>query len=151
MGSSGKARNSSELVVQRLRTILAIVAVICATALMWSDSAIRWWSEIVSFFLRANYDATTSVMNNRPTGDADLHAVIWGACALLIVIACTTHQNRVRAVLVLAIWSLFVEIAQPWFTDLRSRQASDLIGNFIGAGIVVVVLQLTHMRKSVTK
>ena len=151
MGSSGKARNSSELVVQRLRTILAIVAVICATALMWSDSAIRWWSEIVSFFLRANYDATTSVMNNRPTGDADLHAVIWGACALLVVIACTTHQNRVRAVLVLAIWSLFVEIAQPWFTDLRSRQASDLIGNFVGAGIVVVVLQLTHMRKSVTK
>ncbi|KRO62884.1 MAG: hypothetical protein ABR76_06735, partial [Acidimicrobiia bacterium BACL6 MAG-121220-bin61] len=59
--------------------------------------------------------------------------------------------NRVRAVLVLAIWSLFVEIAQPWFTDLRSRQASDLIGNFVGAGIVVVVLQLTHMRKSVTK
>ena len=151
MGSSGKARNSSELVVQRLRTILAIVAIVCATALMWSDSAIRWWSEIVSFFLRANYDATTSVMNNRPTGDADLHAVIWGACALLIVIACTTHQNRVRAVLVLAIWSLFVEIAQPWFTDLRSRQASDLIGNFIGAGTVVVVLQLTHMRKSVTK
>ena len=151
MGSSGKARNSSELVVQRLRTILAIVAVVCATALMLSDSAIRWWSEIVSFFLRVNYDATTSVMNNRPTGDADLHAVIWGACALLIVIACTTHQNRVRAVLVLAIWSLFVEIAQPWFTDLRSRQASDLIGNFVGAGIVVVVLQLTHMRKSVTK
>ncbi|KRO46120.1 MAG: hypothetical protein ABR75_03515, partial [Acidimicrobiia bacterium BACL6 MAG-120924-bin43] len=75
--------------MQRLRTILAIVAVVCATALMWSDSAIRWWSEIVSFFLRANYDATTSVMNNRPTGDADLHAVIWGACALLIVIACT--------------------------------------------------------------
>jgi VanZ family protein len=137
--------------VQRLRTILAIVAVICATALMWSDSAIRWWSEIVNFFLRVNYDATTSVMNNRPTGDADLHAVIWGTCALLVVIACTTHQNRVRAVLVLAIWSLFVEIAQPWFTDLRSRQASDLIGNFIGAGIVVVVLQLTHMRKSVTK
>ena len=137
--------------MQRLRTILAIVAVVCATALMWSDSAIRWWSEIVSFFLRANYDATTSVMNNRPTGDADLHAVIWGTCALLVVIACTTHQNRVRTVLVLAIWSLFVEIAQPWFTDLRSRQASDLIGNFIGAGIVVVVLQLTHMRKSVTK
>ncbi len=137
--------------MQRLRTILAIVAVVCATALMWSDSAIRWWSEIVNFFLRVNYDATTSVMNNRPTGDADLHAVIWGTCALLVVIACTTHQNRVRAVLVLAIWSLFVEIAQPWFTDLRSRQASDLIGNFIGAGIVVVVLQLTHMRKSVTK
>mgnify|MGYP007062747724 FL=1 len=137
--------------MQRLRTILAIVAVVCATALMWSDSAIRWWSEIVSFFLRVNYDATTSVMNNRPTGDADLHAVIWGTCALLVVIACTTHQNRVRTVLVLAIWSLFVEIAQPWFTDLRSRQASDLIGNFVGAGIVVVVLQLTHMRKSVTK
>jgi hypothetical protein len=44
-----------------------------------------------------------------------------------------------------------VEISQPWFTDLRARQASDLIGNVVGIGIVVVVLQLVHVRKSVAK
>ena len=90
-------------------------------------------------------------MNNRPTGDADLHAVIWGACAVLIVIACSTHRIRLSAVLTLALWTLFVEIAQPWFTDLRARQASDLIGNFAGIGIVVAVLQLAHLRSSATK
>ena len=90
-------------------------------------------------------------MNNRPSGDADLHAVIWGTCAVLVVVACTTHRVRLLAVLTLALWTLFVEIAQPWFTDLRARQASDLIGNVVGIGFVVVVLQLAHMRKSVTK
>jgi hypothetical protein len=151
LGSSGKARNTSGIVVQRLQKLVAIGSVVCATALMWSDSAIRWWNNIVSFFLRVNHDATTSVMNNRPSGDADLHAVIWGTCAVLVVVACTTHRVRLLAVLTLALWTLFVEITQPWFTDLRARQASDLIGNVVGIGFVVVVLQLAHMRKSVTK
>jgi len=137
--------------VQRLQKLVAIGSVVCATALMWSDSAIRWWNNIVSFFLRVNHDATTSVMNNRPSGDADLHAVIWGTCAVIVVVACTTHRVRLFAVLTLALWTLFAEIAQPWFTDLRARQASDLIGNVVGIGFVVVVLQLAHMRKSVTK
>jgi len=137
--------------VQRLQKLLAVAAVVCATALMWSDSAIQWWNNIVNFFLRVNHDATTSVMNNRPTGDADLHAVIWGACAVLVVIACTTHRGRLLAVLTLAFWTLFVEIAQPWFTDLRARQSSDLIGNVVGIGIVVAVVQLAHVRKSLTK
>lgn len=118
---------------------------------MWSDTAIKWWTNIVNFFLRINPNATTSVMNNRPTGDADLHAVIWGACAVLVVIAWTTHWKRLVALVLLATWTILVEITQPWFTDLRARQASDLIGNVVGIGIVVAVLQLAHMRKSVTK
>jgi len=137
--------------VHRLRKIISFIAIICATALMWSDTAIKWWTNIVNFFLRVNHDATTSVMNNRPTGDADLHAVIWGACAVLVVIAFTTHRGRLLAVLTLAFWTLFVEIAQPWFTDLRARQSSDLIGNVVGIGIVVAVVQLAHVRKSLTK
>ena len=118
---------------------------------MWSDTAIKWWTNIVNFFLRVNHDATTSVMNNRPTGDADLHAVIWGACAVLVVIAWTMHRKRLVALALLATWTIFVEITLPWFTDLRARQASDLIGNVVGIGIVVAVIQLAHMRKSVAK
>jgi hypothetical protein len=137
--------------VQRLQKIVSCIAIVCATALMWSDTAIKWWTNIVNFFLRVNHDATTSVMNNRPTGDADLHAVIWGACAVLVVIAWTTHRKRLVALALLATWTMFVEIAQPWFTDLRARQASDLIGNVVGIGIVVAVIQLVHTRKSVAK
>jgi hypothetical protein len=151
MGSSGKARYSFGVVVHRLQKIISFIAIICATALMWSDTAIKWWTNIVNFFLRVNHDATTSVMNNRPTGDADLHAVIWGACAVLVVIAWTTHRKRLVALALLTTWTILVEITQPWFTDLRARQASDLIGNVVGIGIVVAVLQLAHMRKSVAK
>ncbi|CAB4785653.1 unannotated protein [freshwater metagenome] len=151
MGSPSKARCPFGVVVQRLQKIISFIAIVCATALMWSDTAIKWWTNIVNFFLRVNHDATTSVMNNRPSGDADLHAVMWGACAVLVVIAWTMHRKRLVALALLATWTIFVEIAQPWFTDLRARQASDLIGNVVGIGIVVVALQLTHMRKSITK
>jgi len=151
LGPSSKARCPFGVVVQRLQKIVSGIAIICATALMWSDTAIKWWTNIVNFFLRINHDATTSVMNNRPTGDADLHAVIWGACAVLVVVAWTMHRKRLVALALLAAWTIFVEIAQPWFTDLRARQASDLIGNVVGIGIVVAVLQLAHMRKSVAK
>ena len=151
MGSPSKARCPFGVVVQRLQKIISFIAIVCATALMWSDTAIKWWTNIVNFFLRVNHDATTSVMNNRPSGDADLHAVMWGACAVLVVIAWTMHRKRLVALALLATWTIFVEIAQPWFTDLRARQASDLIGNVVGIGIVVAVLQLTHMRKSVAK
>jgi hypothetical protein len=137
--------------VQRLQKIVSCIAIVCATALMWSDTAIKWWTNIVNFFLRVNHDATTSVMNNRPTGDADLHAVIWGACAVLVVIAWTMHRKRLVVLALLATWTIFVEITQPWFTDLRARQASDLIGNVVGIGIVVAVIQLVHTRKSVAK
>jgi len=137
--------------VQRLQKIISFIAIVCATTLMWSDMAIKWWTNIVNFFLRINHDATTSVMNNRPTGDADLHAVIWGACAVLVVVAWTMHRKRLVALALLATWTIFVEITQPWFTDLRARQASDLIGNVVGIGIVTAVIQLAHMRKSVAK
>jgi glycopeptide antibiotics resistance protein len=151
LGPSSKARYPFGVVVHRLQKIISSIAIVCATALMWSDTAIKWWTNIVNFFLRVNNNATTSVMNIRPSGDADLHAVIWGACAMLAVIAVTTHRKRLVALALLATWTIFVEIAQPWFTDLRARQASDLIGNVVGIGIVMVVLQLAHMRKSVTK
>jgi VanZ family protein len=151
LGSPSKARCPFGVVVQRLQKIISFIAFVCATALMWSDRAIKWWTNIVNFFLRVNHDATTSVMNNRPTGDADLHAVIWGACAVLVVIAWRTHRKRLVALALLATWTIFVEIAQPWFTDLRARQASDLIGNVVGIGIVVAVIQLAHMRKSAAK
>ena len=98
--------------------------------------------------MRVNHVATTSVMNNRPTGDADLHAVIWGICAVLVAVTFTTQRVRLLAILTLSVWTLFVEIAQPWFTDLRARQASDLVGNVMGIGVVVVIVQLSHIRNS---
>jgi glycopeptide antibiotics resistance protein len=151
LGSTSKARCPFGVVVQRLQKIVSFIAIVCATMLMWSDMAIKWWTNIVNFFLRVNHDATTSVMNNRPTGDADLHAVIWGACAVLVAIAWTTNRKRFVALALLAAWTIFVEITQPWFTDLRARQSSDLIGNVVGIGIVVAVIQLAHMRKSAAK
>jgi len=115
---------------------------------MWSDTAISWWSNIVSFFLRVNEDATTSVMNLRSNGDADLHALLWGITTLFVLFACTSRLQRASVMTLLGAWSVFVEFSQPWFTELRSRQATDLIGNAIGLiGVFVVFETVAHRRR----
>jgi len=131
----------------RVKWGLASSAVGVTTSLMWSDTAISWWSNIVSFFRRVNHDATTSVMNLRSNGDADLHALLWGITALFVLFACTSRLQRVRVMTLLGVWSVFVEFSQPWFTELRSRQATDLIGNAIGLiGVFVVFETITYRR-----
>ena len=47
-----------------------------------------------------------------------------------------------RALVLLFAWTVFVELAQPWFTQLRTRQATDLIGNCVGVLIVLVVAEI---------
>lgn len=131
----------------RVKWVLASSALIVTTALMWSDTAISWWSNIVSFFLRVNYEVTTEVMSHRQNGDGDLHAMLWGITVALFLYACATRIQRIRATILLAAWSIFVEIGQPWFTELRSRQASDLIGNAIGIIGVLMVFELFAQRK----
>lgn len=131
----------------RIKWVLAASALIVTTSLMWSDTAISWWANIVSFFLRVNYDATTSVMNHRQNGDADLHAILWGITAVIALIACSSHTQRIRATVFLFAWSIFVEFAQPWFTQLRSRQATDLIGNAIGFIGVFILFETFTIRK----
>ena len=123
------------------RSVLAGSAIVAATALMWSDTAIIWWTNIIEFALRVNESATTGVLERRPTGDADLHALVWGACALLVAYAVRVITIR-RALLLLFMWTVFVELAQPWFTQLRSRQASDLIGNCVGVLFVFVAAEI---------
>ena len=123
------------------RSVLAGSAIVAATALMWSDTAITWWTNIIEFALRVNESATTGVLERRPTGDADLHALVWGACALLVAYAVRVITIR-RALLLLFMWTVFVELAQPWFTQLRSLQASDLIGNCVGVLFVFVAAEI---------
>ena len=123
------------------RSVLAGSAIVAATALMWSDTAITWWTNIIEFALRVNESATTGVLERRPTGDADLHALVWGACALLVAYAVRVITIR-RALFLLFMWTVFVELAQPWFTQLRSRQASDLIGNCVGVLFVFVAAEI---------
>lgn len=87
-------------------------------------------------------------MNHRQNGDADLHAVLWGITAALVLLACTTRSQRLWVIVSLGTWSLFVEFAQPWFTELRSREASDLIGNAIGLiGVFMAFEIISHRNR----
>ena len=132
----------------RSKRVLAASALVVTTALMWLDVAISWWSSILSFFLRVNESATTTVMNNRQNGDADLHALLWGLTAMFVLFACSSRRLRWWAMVILGVWSVFVEVSQPWFTELRSRQASDLIGNAIGLIGAFVIFEAILYRKS---
>ena len=119
----------------------AIVAIVSTTVLMWSDTAISWWSNIIEFALRINSTATQEVLDSRPSGDADLHALVWGGCAVAVGFA--VNWQKLRFVLITLFgWTVCVEIAQPWFTTMRSRQMSDLLGNSVGILSVLVVVEI---------
>jgi hypothetical protein len=118
-----------------------IVAIVSTTALMWSDTAISWWSNIIEFALRINSTATQEVLDSRPSGDADLHALVWGGCAVAVGFAVNWQKLRF-ALITLFGWTVCVEIAQPWFTTMRSRQMSDLLGNSVGILSVLVVVEI---------
>jgi hypothetical protein len=132
---------------RRLR-VVAFLVIGLATALMWSDTAIQWWSDIVAFALRVNENATSSVMDNRPSGDADAHAVMWGACAALLAFSFTKFRHRIISLVALLGWTIAVEIGQPLFTELRSRQFTDLVGNALGVGFIVAVVFVQQARNS---
>jgi hypothetical protein len=130
---------------RRLR-VVAFLVIGLATALMWSDTAIQWWSDIVAFALRVNENATSSVMDNRPSGDADAHAVIWGASASLLAFSFTKFRHRMISLAALLGWTIAVEFGQPLFTELRSRQLTDLVGNALGVGFIVAVVFVQQAR-----
>jgi hypothetical protein len=113
---------------------------------MWSDTAIQWWSDIVAFALRVNENAASSVMDNRPSGDADAHAAVWGASAALLAFSFTKFFHRMISLAALLGWTIAVEIGQPLFTELRSRQFTDLVGNALGVGFIVAVVFVQQAR-----
>jgi hypothetical protein len=115
-----------------LRRVVAVAAVVGATALMWSDGAVGIWQSIVASALRWNESATSTVMGARQWGDADLHVAVWGAVAVCVLLALPSPRAKWQGLVCLLAWSWFVELAQPWFTEIRSRQLVDALGNTVG-------------------
>jgi hypothetical protein len=114
---------------------------------MWSDGAVDVWQSIVDFALRWNIAVTSGVMGARQWGDADLHVAVWGAVAVCVLLAMPSRRARWQAFLCLLAWSWFVELAQPWFTEIRSRQLVDALGNTVGIIAAYAVMSgLTRVR-----
>ena len=126
----------------RIRKLVSMSIIASSTALMWSDTAITWWSNFLNFAMRVNSTATQIVLDNRPAGDADLHAVVWGICTLLVAFA-MNWRNIWRVTTALFVWTVFVELTQPWFTEMRSRQFSDLLGNCLGILLITALVEFT--------
>lgn len=123
--------------------VIAGCAIVATTILMWSDGAIALWGSMVAFAMGVQPEATTTVMAVRTWGDADLHVMVWGATALLLISALPTMRARISGAAILLAWTAFVELAQPWFTAMRSRQWVDLLGNTIGiTGALCAVLAI---------
>jgi hypothetical protein len=131
------------------RRVLAFTLLAVVTALMWSDTVIEWWQSTIEFFLRVNEGVTESVLDSRPGNDVDLHVLVWAATSLVFVWA---FRAKWWAVLVaLFFWSALVETLQPAFTEIRSRQLADYVGNAIGVAVVALLFALIGRSRSVNQ
>jgi len=120
------------------RRVLAFALLTVVTAFMWSDAVIGWWHSTIEFFLRVNEDVTESVLDSRPGNDADLHVLVWAAVGFVFVWA--FHRKWAGALTALLVWSAIVETLQPVFTDVRSRQLADYVGNSLGILMTALVV-----------
>lgn len=120
------------------RRVLAFALLAVVTAFMWSDSVIEWWQSSTEFFLRVNEDVAESVLESRPGNDADLHVLVWAAVGLVFVWA--YRQKWAVALAALFVWSAVVETLQPTFTEVRSRQVADYVGNSLGILVAVITM-----------
>jgi len=125
---------------RRSRIVVAVVFTALLTGLMWADSPTTWWSSIISFFMKSNSSVTSTVMEVRPSGDLDLHVVLWAMASCVWWWALRQGTTVLRSLFILAVWAMVVETLQPIFTDIRDRQLGDYIGNAIGIGLIVLAV-----------
>jgi len=125
---------------RRSRIVVAVVFTALLTGLMWTDSPTTWWSSIISFFMTSNSSVTSKVMDVRPSGDLDLHVVLWAMASCVWWWALRQSADVLRSLSFLAGWAMAVETLQPMFTDIRDRQLGDYIGNAIGVGLIVLAV-----------
>jgi len=125
---------------RRSRIVVAVVFTALLTGLMWTDSPTTWWSSIISFFMKSNSSVTSTVMEVRPSGDLDLHVVLWAMASCVWWWALRQGTTVLRSLFILAVWAMVVETLQPIFTDIRDRQLGDYIGNAIGIGLIVLAV-----------
>jgi len=125
---------------RRSRIVVAVVFTALLTGLMWTDSPTSWWSSIISFFMTSNSSVTSKVMDVRPSGDLDLHVLLWAMASCVWWWALRQGTTVLRSLFILAVWAMVVETLQPIFTDIRDRQLGDYIGNAIGIGLIVLAV-----------
>ena len=128
------------------RRVLAFVLLAIVTSFMWSDAVIEWWQSTIEFFLRVNEGVTESVLESRPGNDADLHVLVWATVSLVFVWA--YRMKWVVALAALFAWSAVVETLQPVFTDVRSRQMADYVGNSVGILVTALAVAMISWARS---
>ena len=128
------------------RRVLAFALLAVVTAFMWSDAVIEWWQSTIEFFLRVNEEVTESVLESRPGNDADLHVLVWSVVGLVFVWA--VRRKWIVALTALFVWSAVVETLQPVFTDVRSRQMADYVGNSVGILVTALAVAMISWVRS---
>lgn len=124
----------------------ALVVIVVVTAVMWSDEAIGWSNSIIDGLGGTGQGAST-VLERRPKGDLDLHLASWALVSALWAASCRSRRVRWWVLAAVLAWSAAVESLQPVFTEIRTFQRTDLVGNALGVGVVAVAMGLVHARR----
>lgn len=128
--------------------VAAVVAVTAVTAVMWSDEAIGWSNSIIED-IRGSGAGAATVLEHRPRGDLDLHVTSWALVGALSAASFRVRRARWVALGTVLAWSAAVESLQPVFTEIRTFQPTDLLGNALGVALAAVATALVHARRRV--
>lgn len=124
-----------------------LVLVVGLTAVMWSDRMSAWWGDQSSGDVPPAVPAplepvVSTVLDARPsTNEADVHVLLWGgvAAVMMLVIPWASRRARLVALGGLFAWSVVVEVLQPVLSS-RSAAWGDVAGNALGIGLVAAAV-----------
>ncbi len=119
------------------------------TAAMWSDRMSAWWGDQSSgdappAVPAPLQPAVSTVLDARPsTSEADVHVLLWGGVAVLLMVVLRGAGLRARLLALGGLfgYSVLVEALQP-VASSRSASWGDVVGNAIGIGLVAVAVGL---------
>jgi hypothetical protein len=143
---------------RRVGVAVWVVMLAGLTAVMWSDRMSAWWGDQSSgdaapAVPEVLEPAVSTVLEARPsTNEADVHVLLWGGLAAVMMLVFPWPSRRARLVGLAGLfaYSVVVEVLQPVLSS-RSAAWGDVAGNAAGVGLVAVAVVATVAFRSAVR
>lgn len=129
----------------RVATALLVVMLAGIAVVSFSARIAVWWGRVGQGHSSALPAPVRQLLADRPhVHEADVHAVMW--CAIAIVVGLMARTWRARGAAWLAVWAAggAVELCQAAFTT-RSAEWPDVFGNSVGIAVAIAVVSMASV------
>lgn len=132
---------------RRVASVVLLLMLAGIAVVSFSARIAVWWGRIGQGHSSVLPAAVCQLLADRPrVGEADVHAAMW--CAVAVLVGLMARSWRARGSAWLAVWLAggAVELCQAAFTT-RSAEWGDVAGNTFGIALAIVLVAAVQLRR----